>query len=387
MKNIFFTCFILIVTLVACNQKIDLTHDHAHEDDETTGNNDEVWITRKQYESADFRMGTIETKKFKDFISVAGEVHVPERNQAVISSLLGGKVSSFNWIEGQWVSEGQELLQITNPNLVLLQESYFLLKEENEYLSEEYNRIQSLSENEITARKNFLKISNELNINRVKLSSVQQQLLLYGLDPDRLQMDQLTPSLILKAPISGYITEINTLQGSYMEPGVKAMAIANNHHMHLELEILEKDILNISKGQPVVFFIQENYQDTLHAEVHLVDAVLNEDRLLKIHCHIEKDSRKNLKPGMYTTAQILIAEHEELALPESAIVERDDHFYVLVKAREQTDSLLFNELIVIPGPVQNGFTAIKNAVDLEGREVLTSGAFFLIGESGGGHSH
>ncbi len=389
MKKIIIIIFAAGMALVLGCKENPVSDTHSHESEEQHDDHSStIEITKLQFESSDFELGQMSMRAFSEQLQVVGNIHLPERNMAEVSTLVGGTVGPMDLIEGQWVAKDQVLFTLTIPSLIMLQEEYLVLKEQVAYLDGEYARNKELSAENITTRKSLLKLESELKTTKVEFASHAQKLKLYGLNPADISPEQLISSLPIKAPIGGYITEIHVVRGMYLDAGEPAMRIANNFHIHLELKVLEKDISKIKVGQQVEFTTQGDAASKMMAEVYLIDAMVNEDRMLNIHCHIEGAHKSSLKPGMYTNALIQVGSSESFAIPEDAIVEVDNEFFALVQTREGGGVHYFEKKTIMPGVTQDAYTVVQNGGDFKSEDLfLTKGAFMLLAEGAGGHDH
>lgn len=101
-------------------------------------------------------------------------IDLPEKNKYVISSYLGGVVNDMNLINGQRVNKGQVLFRLTNPELITWQQEYIELQGQHDYLKDEYQRQKTLAEENLSARKNYLKADADLKMNEAKIAGLEK---------------------------------------------------------------------------------------------------------------------------------------------------------------------------------------------------------------------
>src|SRR5690606_24536773 len=115
----------------------------------------------------------------------------------------------------------------------------------------------------------------------------------------------ITSTINLYAPINGYVTKVNVSNGVYVTPSDIIMEIIDNDHIHLELSVFEKDILNIKEGQKIHFKIPEASNNIFEAEVYLVGTSIDaKTRVVKVHGHIKDEDNYNFIVGMFIEADI-----------------------------------------------------------------------------------
>jgi cobalt-zinc-cadmium efflux system membrane fusion protein len=217
----------------------------------------------------------------------------------------------------------------------------------------------------------------------VKFESLRKKLALMGIDTNDLSMENIHTTINITSPIDGYVTSVYVTRGSFLSPSQTALTIVNTEHLHLELNIFEKDLPKVIVGQPILFKLQNNTTKEYQATVHLVNKTVDpENRTVGIHGHLSDEKMSSIfNPGMYVEADILTTSESKPALPQSALVEIDGKYYVLVLNTSSADTYSFKKQEVIPGVANNGYVDILNVQDVKNNtEILINGSFNLITE-------
>ena len=390
--------FGFVIILFGCQSKENHTHadGSSHGEDEqpvhehTASNTDIISVTQQQFEASNFEVSPLEMKPFNNTLMANGRIHLPEKNKAIASSLIGGTVNNIDLIHGQWVKKGQHLLTVTNPDLLNLQLEYLELQGRMTFLQTEAHRLKQLSEENITANKNFLKADSELNIAKSKKAALTAKLILIGIDPQNISNNSLITQLPLATPISGYITKISVLQGSFLPATAPAIEISNTNHLHAELKVLERDIPLLKREQNIDFTIQGFTDKVLKATIHQIENEIDQNRMINIHCHIESNEGVRLIPGMSIRGEIDVDVVQSLALPTEAILTTDNKKYVLRQVENQ--ALNYEVIEVQIGREENGYAQVLNPESFHSSAIfLTKGAYLVYApdEEGvaKGHSH
>lgn len=340
-------------------------------------------INKEQFRSNGMELATINTITATERIRTTGTIDVPPENRVEVSPLMGGYVIHNPLLVGDRVKKGQLLMSLENPEFVTLQQQYLEVKQQLEYLEEEYERNQKLLEEQITSRKNYLKAQSEYLTAKARFHGLQKQLQLLNLDPEAITAENITPVFHIYAPISGSITEIDVNRGSFVPRSHPAMVIINSDHLHLELNIFEKDILKVKKGQPIHFRIPEASGEAFPAEVHLISDALSSERTVRVHGHIDDTLKEQLKVGMYVEAEITtdatdLGSQMRYTVPTSAVIEKGQKHFMLVLEKEDEAQYVFRTLEVTPGDEIGERTVILKSVLDTTMHVLAKGAFDLI---------
>lgn len=368
-----FTSFLFLVFMNCANSEKTTDNTNAQRVD------DRIQISKIQFNENKMALGMIEEKAFPVTISVNGMIDVPPENKAVVNSTVGGYIKSTPFLEGDIVKKGQALITLENPEFVSMQQDYMEVKEELNYLKAEYDRQQIMMDENITSKKNYLKVKSTYKTAMAKYNGLKKQLKMLNISPSNVEKGNITSIVTLYAPISGSISKVNVTRGTYVSPAMSILEIIDNSHIHLELSVFEKDIMMVEKGQKITFKIPEASDDIFQAEVHLVGTTISDNRTIKVHGHPTDESNKFLT-GMFVNANIITKEQDAYVLPETALVEYENEYYVLVLDETNETDYFFNQIKVKIGNTVNGFTELleKNNIK-ETDKLLINGTFNLIG--------
>jgi len=388
--------FITLLALTSCqtNHKEEKHDDHEKHEQEVSGeeahqHEDEISISQAQFKANKMVLDSLQTYQFADYIITTGIINVPPKNRASISPFYGGYVKMINLINGDFVKKGQLLFSLENPEFIQLQQEYLQAKEQLAYLKLDYERQKQLADEQIASQKKYLQAKATYRVTKSRYQSLQKKLQMLHINTRKLNDDNISSTIYIYAPISGYISDISIEKGTFLNPEKVALKITNTSHKHLELKVFEKDLSHIKVGQKVVFNLQNDPKTQLSGAIHLIEKkVDNQKRIINVHVHINNEKNiKNMLPMMYVDAKIAIASHTAKGLPETAVIDKDDENFVLVQTEIEEDHLIFEAKEVIIGDHSNGKIEIINASDFSKTDkILIKGGFFLLG-AGGGHQH
>ncbi|MEQ8925634.1 MAG: efflux RND transporter periplasmic adaptor subunit [Fulvivirga sp.] len=239
-------------------------------------------------------------------IQVRGYIEVPPENKVIISAYYGGYVRSLSLLNGQYVKKGEYLFSLTNPDYLNMQQEYLTAKENIEFMQSDYNRQKELANENIASEKSFSKVEADYRTAKSKFQGLKEQLKLLNININKLEQGDFSPTINIYAPIGGMISMINISTGQYLDAKVPAVEIVNTDHLHLELEVYERDIAKVKKGQPITFMVPEYSSAQLNASVYLINSIIHaEKRTAGIHAHIESSLDSiQLMPGMFVEAEI-----------------------------------------------------------------------------------
>ncbi|MFT6856722.1 MAG: cobalt-zinc-cadmium efflux system membrane fusion protein [Cyclobacteriaceae bacterium] len=379
MKGLLYNIYIVLLSInlfFACQS----TTDNTNNQEVLVAVNNDITVSKKQFETGEMKLGKLMTRQLPTTVSTRGYIDVPPGNRAAVSPFYGGYVKQIEVLPGQKIKKGQLLFTLQNPDYLKIQQAYLEAKEQLVYLETDYKRQQTLAEEKIASQKDYKKAEAEYRVMQVKYQGLKEQLALMNIAIAPLNQRKLTSTMAIYAPITGFITKVNTMKSAFINASEVALEIVNTDHIHLELQVFEKDAMHIKKHQKISFSVPESGSLTFTGEVYLVGkSVDTQQRTVDIHGHIADSETKNFIPGMYVDAAIEVNSEAAMCLPESAIVEIDGLNYILVQIKSASESLQFMKQQITIGKKSEGWVEIKNAKDIKDKTILLVGTFVLIG--------
>lgn len=373
MKSTRFLPFLTLLVFASCKSEPETA---VTENSETT---DEVVVTKEQFQHNNMELGELTEVDFPQIVRATGQVEVPPENQAKITVFEGGYVKRVPKLEGSKVEKGDLILSLENPRYVELQQEYLELVGQLKYLKSEFERQRVMLEEKITSEKSFFRAESEYKSGLARFNALRKKLQMLNLNPQQVENGMVSSQINVYAPISGTVDKVNVTTGSFVEPAYNIMEIVNPDHLHLKLNVFEKDLMKIREGQKLLFSLPQAAERSYEAKVYLVGKTIDENRMASVHAHMADSLKDRLAVGMFVEAEIITASNTATALPENAITEVGEAHYVLVLKKEDEDKFIFTRKAVEPQSNFNGFTAIQDPESMRNKKLLTRGAFDLFG--------
>ncbi len=316
------------------------------------------------------KIGTLETKTIPHKINCTGVIAIPPTELLSVHSKSAGFIEMMKYIPGDYVKKGAILFGIANPELLEKQRLFMEAKAELALALKDYERKRTLKAEDATTEKAFDEALGRKELMEAKYKGFKNELKLIGIDVNALENEQKFQSKIyVHASKSGYVSEVYVNQGQMIQPSDKLMDIANNGHIHLELQILSKDVPLVATGQKVNFTLPNNPR-IFSAEIVKINPVLNEETgTLNAHCHIQIDDCKQTIPGMFVNAEIEVEAQKVKGLPLDAVVkEGEEYFVYIVEGNSFTKQLLENPHVL------NNFITFE---DIGFQKLVVAGAYYV----------
>jgi RND family efflux transporter MFP subunit len=372
-------------------------------------------LSDEQIKTVGITYGTMEMKELTATIKANGNLKVPNNNKANATSLYGGVIKTLNVQIGSYVKKGQVIATIANPQFIQLQEEYLTTGSKITFAQQELARQKELNEGNAGAKKNLQNAQAELNTLQTRRASLQQQIQLMGISPNRVSNSNLQSALVVTSPISGTVSSVFAKIGSYVDVSSPVAEIVDNGALHLDLNVFEKDLPFLKVGQTIHFTLTNNPSKEYDAQVYSIGTAFeNESKTIPIHCNV-KGNKTGLIDGMNITAIVSLNNATMPAVPNEAIVEADGKFFIFiittkkpeehheeesegdskekkdVNQKEDTKGNTYFEKIEVAKGVSNmGYTAITAVSEIpQGAKIVTKGAFFINAKltNTEGHDH
>ncbi|MFT5997804.1 MAG: cobalt-zinc-cadmium efflux system membrane fusion protein [Neolewinella sp.] len=367
--------------------------DSADEGHEEHGEEKGIHLTIIQMETMDIGFGDFTNLKINDFVSATGTLDLPPNGYADVSARAMGFVrNARNYVEGDYVKRGAVLGYLENPDFIDHQQRYLETSAELTFLKQELERQETLLAAAAGILKNVQRLRSEVAVKTAHLAGIKQRLEYLGIRTADLRPDNITNRITLFAPRAGYITSIAMHDGMYVEPSIKLMELIDEGHFHLELDVFERDIAKISKGQKLTYIVPSLGPERYEADVHVIGKEFNEEnKTVRVHAH-PSGKQPPFVRGRFVEARIFLTDQTVRALPEGAVLRDGESSYIFVApAKSNGDEVEFERLRVNPGITDGGFTAVRLIDPLpEGMRILTQGAYFVYAQGQAGeleHEH
>lgn len=372
MKNrILYIVFVALIGYSSCSRK-------TQEETEQT-NSDSVLVvvlTHEQLQYAEIETGTISKELVSDVVECNGSVEADPNNQAMVSVPLRGYIKKILVHIGDYVQKNELLAILEHPEYIKLQQEYLEVKSQYEYYKEDFKRQGELTLENATSLKIMQQAQNEFNKTEARFFALKKQLQLLGINPDSLTVYTMTSEIALRSPISGYITDVNGQIGKLCAEENPVFSVVGTQNTILHLKVYEKDALQISTGQLIEFSLISQPDHNYRAKIRAATRSIDEYNTINLHAAI-LDASKDIFPGMYVSARILVSADSVYSLPSEAIVNSEGTNYIFRK----TDSLHFEPISVSIGRNYNNRYEIVNPVPvLMDSEIVISGAYYLFSE-------
>ncbi len=376
MNNLRYIVFGLIF-MMACSNEKEQSQTEVQTSTPKDGNT--VVLTPEQVSAIKLRTGHIQKRNLRNVIRANGYLDVPPQNKAVISPMITGYVRKVNFLVGDNVKKGQIMAELESMEFVDLQQRYIELNSRIVFLKDEYDRQKLLRDEGAVSKKKFLMAQVDYQSAVSVFNGLTAKLNMLGTNLKKLNKGAISSRILLKAPISGSVIKMNTVIGKHIDQSEEIFEIVNPEHLHLELNVYEKDATKVKKGQKVWYRVPNLEHQIFEGEVFLVGKDLSSDkRSINVHVHIDEEEGQ-FAVGMYVNASIVIEDSPSNTLPVTAVVIDGLNEYVFKKNEISPEKIEFSKFSIVTGLESDGLVELTNMAGLTLEDdVVTDGAFYLL---------
>ena len=296
-------------------------------------------------------------------VRAVGTVQVDERQLYTVAPKFEG------WIErlhanttGQYVKQGEALMEVYSPDLVTAQQEYLIA----------WRGIEAVRDGgpETQAGMRQLMAGALQRLSNWDISEAELQ---------RLQKEGKSQrTLTLRSPVSGVVLEKPALKGMRFMPGEALYKISNLSALWLLADIFEQDLALVQQGQAAKITVTAYPGKVFAGRVAFVyPTVTPETRTAKLRIELANPGGL-LKPAMYASVELLAgrAKGKVLAVPDSAVLDSGTRQIVLVQRGEG----LFESRPVKLGIYADGYVEVLDGIQA-GENVVISANFLIDSES------
>lgn len=323
-------------------------------------------------------VAVVKKKRLVGTISATGKVEANADRIAHVSPRISGKIVAVRASLGDSVSSGQALATLDSVELGEALGRYHQSKTKLALAQSNMDRIKTLVEKKIAARKDILQAETDYKTAQTELHTDEERLSLYGFAIADLKRDShKRPLLPVRSPISGTITEKHAIVGELSDPSKSLYTVADLSSVWILVDINEKDLAKVRKGQRAIVTVGAFPDQKLRGRItYIADLVDEATRTVKARIEVANPGRK-LKPEMFATVELALAADTPpvVAIPEDALQDLDGKKVVFVAE----DDAEFGARQVQAGRTAGGMIEIVSGLN-EGERYAIKGAFILKSE-------
>ncbi|MFC0875096.1 efflux RND transporter periplasmic adaptor subunit [Saccharicrinis sp. FJH2] len=368
MKSHFILSILLFSTVfLSCQHKSAETEETA---------SDLIQITKAQFDTEKMALGEPALSPFSDMVYFTGTITPKANGKAQISLPVPGIISKVYGKPGMQTIKGTSLIEISGGVLIDLQKDYAESAAMLKRLKSEYERTKELNDENIGSKKEYIMAESNYLAERAKFNALKLKLEKIGLDVNRVQDGNFYTSYTLKAPIKGYLTNINATVGQFIEPQQTIAEIVDPESFQIKLSVFEKDINKLKPGQTIEFSPAGNKTIKHTAKLASVGkAIMPDTRSIECFADIDASESANFVNQQFVEGNVITNSEMVFALPESAVVFSDNDAYILMYEKETPEDYFFSKAKIKTGRKTEKLVELTDVP--QSKKILVTGVYNL----------
>lgn len=231
---------------------------------------------------------------------------------------LTGRITRLHRQLGDPVSQGEALVTLDSPDLVSAYNDHAKAQAALAQASAEAQRQKALLDDDISARKDFESAQQALAVAQSDARATADRLAEVGAPIGAASRRE----LVLRAPISGRVVEVNAAPGGYWnDSNASILTLADLSTVWLTASVAEKDMPRVRVGQSARIVLNAYPGQTFEGRVRSVADLLDpETRTVRVR--VALDNRQGLlKPGMFAQMSLAGTQRPVLRVPATALLQ------------------------------------------------------------------
>jgi membrane fusion protein, heavy metal efflux system len=343
----------------------------------------EAWLTTQQVKNANLVVAPVVDQDVGGAVTASGKVTYDDLRVAHEFSPVTGRIVKIEAQPGQRVKKGAPLVVIESPDVGTAFSDLAKAHADLEAAERDFKRQKELFDAHAASQKDYEASLDNYQKAKAELSRAQKKAALLSKGGGA---DSVTQEYTLRATIDGEVVGRNVtpgmeVVGQYSQGNaVELFTVGELDHVWVVADVYEMDLGRIKKGARVTVRVVTYPNRLFEGVVDYVSGTLDPNtRTAKVRCNIANPDR-DLKPEMYATVAVSVAERKALAIPRSAMLRLGDQTVVFVQmGTAPTGQIRFERRPVAVDEDEGGdYMPVTHGLE-RGEKIVTSGAILLAG--------
>lgn len=309
--------------------------------------------TAFQYPPVKVALATVTSKTVPRNLTAVGELEAVRQIQ--VASEASGRIQGIYFQSGQYVSQGQLLVQLNDD---IEQAEIAQLRAKLKLNEAVYQRGQELLKINAVAKE---EVENALANRDVMLGQIQQ-------------LNAKIQQKKIRAPFSGVIGIRRVHQGQFLNVGEPIVSLVDTQYLLVNFNLDERSTPNIKIGQQLQVALDAFPGQQFNAQVTAIDPLISSSRTVSVQAKLA-NLQQQLKAGMYANVVLKQQEQQVLMMPETAVT-YSAYGETVFKAVDNKGQLQARKVAVKIGERSEGWVEVKSGLQ-QGDRVISSGQLKL----------
>ena len=281
----------------------------------------------------DLRITTqpVESRTAAEGLSLLGELEVDQRRYAEVGVPMSARVVRVLALEGDVVTAGEVLAQLTSPDLGRARAEYLSAQSRAGLARAALDRVRGLAAERIAPDRQVQEAEAELAAADAAVRSARASMASFDVTPPESD-DAVGSSFTLRSPVAGTVIQHAAVTGQMLSPDTPAFRVGDLSSLWLTVHAFERDAVRITPGAAARITMAALPGQDVIGTVRVVGRQVDqESRTVGVRIDVG-NPRGVLRPGMTATALVPVgdATTQVLAVPVSAVQRVHDAWCVFV---------------------------------------------------------
>jgi cobalt-zinc-cadmium efflux system membrane fusion protein len=329
--------------------------------------------------AAGLELEAVEEAEIPRVLTSLGQASYDQTRTAAVRAGVPGRVREVHVREGDKVAAGQVLAVLDSAALAETKAEHLAALAVLDLWTKTAERSRALGADNIVATKIVLEAETELRRAQADVLKTRQRLKSLGLGDAEISSlgsegEGDRNRLLVLSPLSGTVVQRRVTEGDVVGEGADLFKVVDTSVVWAHLDVHEKDLRDIRRGQAVTFFVPGLGIPGFHGKVAWIDSEVDDrTRTIRVRAEVENE-RGILRANMFGVGEIeLGSPGPSLWVSEDAVQWEGTSFIVFVA--EDTGRYAPRRVLVartLEGKAELAWGDVK-----AGANVVTKGSFLL----------
>lgn len=305
-----------------------------------TVDGDKLLLSEAAREAIGLELGKVALEDLRRSVRARARVELPWYQQAMITTLVPGRIARVSALPGEAVEAGRELAFVESLELEDLQRDLLRADSERELAARFLRQREGLAEKEAISRVDLQQSRHVLDEATADVAIATQKLLALGLDREAIgrlrETREPLAGLPITSPIAGVVTHADVRVGQVVATDEHLFHVVDASEVSIVAEILESDVAVVEAGQPI------------RATFPALPGVAVEGHIDHVHPAIDPGTRTReavahvpnpggLRPGLSGRVEVEVDRVDRaIVCPADALIDASGGPFVLLRRGEGT---------------------------------------------------
>jgi Cu(I)/Ag(I) efflux system membrane fusion protein len=270
------------------------------------------YLIVKQGEVPGMSLTEVKNVALPGILETTGQVTFDDQRVSTIVSRVQGRIEDVRVSLWDSVARGQPIVKLYSPDFMTAEAEY----------------LQAITTAKVSRG---VAVDGNVDIAAALAAAAKRKLLLLGMEERDIEaLREPSPSIWMRAPISGTVVQNKALRGAAINPGDSLYELGTLDPIWITADLFEVDLARVQVGQQLeavtTAFPDETFKGRIARVSPNVDPATH---TLQIRCAVANPGLK-LKPQMLARIKIVTRTGSELLVPQDALIFETDSYFAYV---------------------------------------------------------